>query len=259
MLFARLSPLRVERLRTQLDRENPRLNLDLVPISYYNNSVLWSTQFKGGETAILKFFSKLPSFWLLDMPLLLALGILFFLWLKQKPLSRFLVPLSIMGLTTIIIEVCVLVAFQTFYGYVYGKIALLLTLFMAGLFLGAWRSLQRKTFAFRQLLVIQFGMILLLLGFEYILVLPPPEILMFVLLLALGFWGGDLFVVANGLLLEEKKAYGLGYGLDLLGSFAGALAAAAFLIPLVGLVQVLKYLSLLNSFCFLFLVARWRH
>jgi len=65
--------------------------------------------------------------------------------------------------------------------------------------------------------------------------------------------GGDLFVVSNSLFLRERKNYGLGYGLDLLGSFLGALAVSSFLIPLVGLPLLLRYLFLLNSFCILFL------
>ncbi len=175
-----------------------------------------------------------------------------------------------MGLTTITVEICVLIAFQTFYGYVYGKIALLLTAFMAGLFLGAMLSTKRRRSSYAQLLLIQLGFIPLLILFQLSLGLRPPEIFMFAFLLALGFLGGGLFVTANALLLGESKSFGeglgvpsgaglgLGYGLDLLGSFVGALAAAAFIIPLTGLVPLLNHLWLLNSFCFLFLLARWR-
>jgi len=86
----------------------------------------------------------------------------------------------------------------------------------------------------------------------------PSEVLFFLYLLALGFLGGDLFIVSNHLFLKEKKNYGLGYGLDLLGSFVGALAASSLLIPLVGLPHLLRYLFLLNSFCFLFLIGGWK-
>jgi spermidine synthase len=68
-----------------------------------------------------------------------------------------------------------------------------------------------------------------------------------------GYLGGDLFIVSSHLFLKEKKNYGLGYGMDLLGSFLGAFAASSFLIPLVGLIPLLRYLFLLNSFCLLFL------
>jgi len=256
MLFARLNPLRIERLRSQLEEGPRRLNLDLVPISYYDNSVLWSTQFKSGESAVLRFLAGLSPFWLLDFPLLLILLVLVVFLLKPTPTSRYSVPLTIMGLTTITVEICVLISFQTFYGYVYGKIALLMTAFMAGLFLGALLSYKRRRPSYSHLLLIQLGFIPLLILFQQSLRLRPPEVFMFAFLLALGFLGGNLFVTANALLLSEKTNLGLGYGLDLLGSFGGALAAAAFIIPLTGLVPLLNHLWLLNSFCFLFLVVR---
>jgi len=77
--------------------------------------------------------------------------------------------------------------------------------------------------------------------------------LFFLLLFGLGLLGGDLFIVSNRLFLREKRNYGLGYGLDLLGSFAGAIVVSSVLIPLVGLLPILKYLLLMNSFCLLFL------
>jgi hypothetical protein len=62
-----------------------------------------------------------------------------------------------------------------------------------------------------------------------------------------------MFIVSNHLYLEQKKNFGLGYGLDLLGSFFGALVASSLLIPLFGLPLLVKYIFLLNSFCLLFL------
>ena len=160
-----------------------------------------------------------------------------------------------MGFTTIVVEIIVIISFQTLYGYLYRRIALLLTSFMIGLFLGSLRGKKRKRIDFAHLLFIQFGFLLLLLIFHISLKIQPPELFFFILLLLLGFLGGDLFVVSNHLFLKEKKNYGLGYGLDLLGSFVGALAASSFLIPLVGLPVLLRYLFLLNSFCLIFLFA----
>jgi len=125
---------------------------------------------------------------------------------------------------------------------------------MMGLFLGSLRGKKRKKNDFSRLLFIQFGFMLLLFLFQGIFKIHPPEFFFFVFLLALGFLGGDLFVVSNFLFLKEKKNYGLGYGVDLLGSFFGALAASSILIPLVGFPHLLKYLLLLNSFCLIFLL-----
>jgi len=254
-LFSRLSPMRVEFLRKKIEQGKRAVNSDLVPVCYFYNSVLWSTQFKGLELGVLSFFEK-HSFWLMDFPLLLFIFLLFFLWMKRKKSSFFLVPLAVMGFTTIVCEILMVIWFQTLYGYVYGKIALLLTTFMAGLFLGAMRGSKRKTVRFSQLLLIQLCFILLLAILQFFLRIHPPEFSLFLFLLLLGFFGGDLFIVSNRLFIKEKAQYGLGYGLDLVGSFLGAMAASSLIIPLLGLPLLARYLLLFNSFCFLFLLLK---
>jgi len=258
LLFSRLNPLRVEMVRKKVLTGKKTVNLDFSPISYFYNSVLWSTQFKGLERNVFSFFSSLRPFWLLDFPLILFILLLIILWLRKKKSSFFLVPLTVMGFTTIVAEIIVIVSFQTLFGYLYRSIALLLTSFMFGLFLGSLRGKKRKRIDFGLLLLIQAGFLLLLFLQQFSFRMNPPEILFFLYLLALGFLSGDLFIVSNHLFLKEKKNYGLGYGLDLLGSFVGALAASSLLIPLVGLPHLLRYLFLLNSFCLLFLVGGWK-
>jgi len=253
LLFSRLSPLRIEFLKEKVSSGKKTINQDFSPISYFYNSVLWSTQFKGLERKIFSFFSKVHFFWLLDLPLILFISLLIVLWWKRQKSTFFLLPLAVMGFTTIVVEIIVIISFQTLYGYVYRRIALLLTCFMIGLFLGSFRGKKRKKIYFALLLFIQFGILLLVLLLHLTLKVHPPELFFFIYLLLLGFLGGDLFVVSNSLFLRERKNYGLGYGLDLLGSFLGALAVSSFLIPLVGLPLLLRYLFLLNSFCILFL------
>jgi spermidine synthase len=255
LLFSRLSPLRIEFIKEKVSSGKKTINRDFSPISYFYNSVLWSTQFKGMERKIFSFFSQVHFFWLLDLPLILFIFLLVILCWRRKRSTFFLLPLAVMGFTTIVVEIVVIISFQTLYGYVYRRIALLLTSFMIGLFLGSFRGKRRKKIYFALLLFIQFGLLLLVLLLNLTLRLHPPELFFFIYLLFLGFLGGDLFVVSNNLFLREKKNYGLGYGLDLLGSFLGALAVSSFLIPLVGLPLLLKYLFLLNSFCILFLLA----
>ncbi len=258
LLFARLNPLRVDLLKEKVSTGEKKINLDFSPISYFYNSVLWSTQFKGLERNLFSFFSKIHSFWLLDVPLILFLSLLIVLWLGRKKSTFYLIPLAVMGFTSIVAEIIVIIAFQSLYGYLYQRIALLLASFMAGLALGSYRGKRRKKFDFHQLLFIQLGFIIILSLFHLLLKVHPSEIAFFAFLLILGFLGGDLFIVSNHLFLKERKNYGLGYGLDLLGSFLGALATSSILIPLVGLPLLSKYLILINSFCFLFLLAGWR-
>ena len=158
------------------------------------------------EREIFTFFSELHSIWLLDVPLTIFILMLFFLWLKRKKSSFSLVPLAVMGFTTIVAEIIVIIFFQTLYGYLYNRIAFLLTSFMIGLFLGSLRGKKRRIIDLPRLLFIQFGFILLLFLFQLIIKIHPPEFFFFGFLLALGFLGGDLFIVSNFLFIKEKSA-----------------------------------------------------
>ncbi|MDH4218750.1 MAG: fused MFS/spermidine synthase [Candidatus Aminicenantes bacterium] len=253
-LFSRLSSYRIEFLKEKVLTGKKVINRDLVPISYFYNSVLWSTQFQSFETVLFHFFSKISRFWLIDLPLIVFVAFLILLGVRRKKTSFFLIPLAVMGLTTLTIEIVVLIAFQTSYGYLYQKVALLFACFMIGLFLGALRGKMRKTKAYLHILLIQTGFILLLFLLLLWLESQLPEFFFFLFLLLLCYLGGDMFIVSNHLYLEVKKNFGLGYGLDLLGSFFGALVASSLLIPLFGLPLLAKYIFLLNSFCLVFLL-----
>jgi len=258
ILFSRLSPLRVGRLRESVTSGIRAVNRDLSPISYFFNSVLWSTRFGGREAALFSKMSRISAFWLLDFPLILYLLILMFMGLKRKRSSFLLTPVAVMGFTTIVAEILLIIAYQAFSGYLYQRLALLFAAFMIGLSSGAFFGMRRQRAHFAQILYDQTGFILLLALSFFFLRSQPHEIIFYVLLFGLGIMGGDLFIIANRLFLKEKRNYGLGYGLDLMGSFAGALLVSSVLIPLVGLLPLLKYLLLMNSFCLIFLVSGFK-
>ncbi len=253
LLIDRLSPLRISLLRETVSNGKGKINRDLAPISYFYSSVLWSSQFGGREAKFFGTLSRLSPFWLLDLPLILCVLLLLFLGLQKKKVYFYLTPLAVLGFTTIVTEILMIFSFQTFYGYLYQRIALLFAAFMIGLSTGSFFGKRRETIRFERILLIQSGFIVLLFVCFFLLKLPPPEILFFVILFCLGFLGGDLFIVSNRLYIKEKQNYGMGYGLDLVGSFAGAIIVSSVIFPLVGLLPLLKYLILLNSFCLLFL------
>jgi spermidine synthase len=253
LLLDRLSPLRIDLLKETVSNGKGKINRDLSPISYFYNSVLWSSQFGGIEARLFGFLSRLSPFWLLDLPLILCVLLLIFLGLQKKKTYFYLTPLAVMGFTTIITEILLIISFQTFYGYLYQRIALLFAAFMIGLSAGSFFGKKSKTDRFERILLIQSGFIFLLFVCILLLKLQPPEIMFFIILFCLGFLGGDLFIASNRLYLKEKQNFGMGYGLDLVGSFAGAIIVSSVIFPLIGLLPLLKYLILLNSFCLLFL------
>ena len=254
LLQARLSPQRVQSLREKIVSGKKQVNKDLFPISYFYNSVLRSTHFKGVEIQLLSFLSEKGRFWILDFPLIVFAAVLITIGLKKKESSFYLTPLILIGLTSIAVEIIVIIAFQTLYGYIYHTVSLLFASFMAGMALGAYLGTKIKNVDLKHLIVVQFqSLILLLLLFLFLKQTPPP--LFFpVYLIFLGSIGGEMFIISNQLYLKKGLHYGLGYGLDLIGSFLGAIAVSSILIPLVGLPLVLQYLFLAGSFCLLLLI-----
>jgi spermidine synthase len=257
-LQSRLHALRVRYLEEKLASASPRLNSDLAPVSFFLNASLWSTQFRGPGAGILRFFSKVPVSWLLGLPLLLFLALLPVLRFKYKESIFSLLPLAVMGLTTIVLEIVLLIWFQALYGFLYGRIALLLSTFMLGLFLGALLSTRISSPTYGWLAAIQAGFLFLLVLFRLAIPAKLPEVLPYLILLVLGILGGGLFIVSSRLYLRAHADYGRGYGLDLVGSFVGALITSSVLIPLAGLSRVIEAVILLNLIGLVFLLTRPR-
>jgi len=251
MLPIRLDPFRIDFLKEKISKKTGSLNTDLKPVSYFFNSVLWAKQFLGIEGKIFKFFEKLDFFWLFDFPLILV--VLFFIYsaVTKKRSVFLLMPLAVIGLTTLITEILVIMSFQVYYGYLYKKIALLFAAFMLGLAAGSAAS-SGKPKKIYHIPVIQILLVLLLLLLYNLFTIKPPEVFFFIFLFIMGTLSGYLFIVLNHLYLKNKQNFGTGYGIDLLGSFIGALFASSLLIPLAGLQILLFYLILLNSFSAVF-------
>jgi spermidine synthase len=256
MLRARLDPDRIARLAEKLKDSRARINRDLVPVSYYFHAVLWAGQFRGVEAALLRTAASIPPFWLLDAPLAaFGLYLLALLLSRKRSTARFLVPVAVMGVTSIAVELAVIVAFQANFGVVYGKIPLLVGVFMAGLALGALVARAQKRPARIGLAAIQGGFVLLLGLTSLSLGGAGGEAVPFALIFGFGALGGALFVSANRRLLPEAPHPGLAYGVDQLASFAGVVLVSGLIIPLFGIPALLLRLILFNALCFLFLLA----
>jgi len=244
-LSERLDPLRVSNLKAQLEGTEARLNSDLEPISYFYDAILWNSQFRRVEAGIMARLARLPKIWLL-VPLL-ALGLLVLLLVPGQAPGYSLIPLLFLGLTQIVSEIMLLLWYQTLHGSAYGALAGLLASFMAGLFLGGVIGTGTKDVRTGRSILLQAGIVLWLTVMYFMLKVPLPKVFFHLALLGLGVLGGQVFITSNRLFLSKKQDYGLGYGLDLIGSFAGALAASTILIPLAGLSGLTLLLIALNA------------
>lgn len=233
------------------------INRDFRPVSYYYDMVLWSTQFSAGsklESAyrdLFKFSSRL-NLWLFILPAAAAGGALFLVGRKRKSIRREYILLAVMvtGFAEIAFEVIVSLAFQIIYGYMYYKLGLILTAFMVGLIAGGMtitRIMDKLKDDLRVFMLTQIAVCiypLILLGVFWLLRGGDAHFLganiIFPILPAIaGFIGGFQFPLATKIYLKHStrvgRVAGLTYGVDLIGSCAGAFLVSAFLVPIIGI------------------------
>jgi spermidine synthase len=258
----------VEGSRT-ITSETSRINYDLKPISYFYNTILWSKQFKSVEKPVFLFLSKIKPFWFICVIALIFIVGFSACFISRSRLSNLALSAIFMaGFTSIFLEIIIVLSFQIFYGYIYSKIGLILTLFMLGLAFGAFliqKRTSQKRINFKNLTLIQFFQVILV-SFLLFLVLyfykiSPPEFLVECLLLLVitlsGIIGGMEFTLANHLFIEKKTTTkaGTGYSVDLFGSSLSSILASAILIPLLGIPTTLILILVTNFICLSFLFA----
>jgi len=276
-LLDRLSPIRTEYLENAIygeggsqtiTSEMSRVNYDLKPISYFYNTILWSKQFQSIEKPAFLFLSKIKPFWFIGtVALIFTFGFLMCFISRSRRSSLVLSAIFMAGFTSIFLEILIVLSFQIFYGYIYSKIGLILTLFMLGLALGAFfiqKRASQKGINFKSLILIQLFQVILVSFLLFLVIyfsqISPPEFLVegFLLLVITlsGIIGGMEFTLANHLFLEKKttKRAGTGYSIDLFGSSLSSILASAILIPLLGIPTTLIMILVINFLCFFFLL-----
>jgi spermidine synthase len=254
----RMSPERMSQINDLL-RPLPetRINRDFQPVAYYFGAVLWSAQFKSGYAHLLESAGRIRFRDALGG--VIAVLILLVLVLIRMPAMRARARITALwsvaatGYSLMALQILLLLAFQSLYGYVYKEFAMTIGMFMAGIALGSWFGIERtravdqaslaRAAAWNQVrLAISAPLLLLLMNLLarssaesnslWITQLAFPA-----LALLCGVPGGYQFPVAAGIYLrgnETRSGSGTLYALDLIGGCAGALLLAGVLIPVFG-------------------------
>jgi len=214
-----------------------KLNEDFSPVSYYGQLLLW-----------LSYFGF--NYWI-------AAGIfVIILIITLSRLSPITIGMFTGGFAASSIEVVLLITFQIMYGYVYQMLGIIIMIFMAGLAVG---SLYRKK-------IIRNADINMYVGIQLSIGVYAAVLPLFLLFLKTStFSAGVLhvafflptFVIAVLIGMEFSIASYIQkgtiasvasqlYGIDLIGSAIGALLMTAFLIPLIGVVNVCFIIGVMN-------------
>lgn len=254
-----------------------RINSDFHPLAVFLNLSYWNSLFSPSLVKVFKWFEGLSL--KLTGSIIAILTILFSLiFLKKPKISKFSLPYAIFtsGITDMILHLTIILTFQTFYGYLYHQIGLLVTLFMVGAALSCLYITKHLNgikngstiFMFLESWVIIFSLLLPL-----IFLIPSYHIekmgvyyLLYSIFLITSFLCGTLvgfqFPMATKIYLDshlKKEIFGqtagLLYAADLLGGFFGGLLGGIFFLPILGLKDTCIVMALIKaSSLFLFLI-----
>lgn len=250
-----------------------QINRDFAPIAYYFDTALWSARFAPGRSSWFQPLAKVKFSILATgsaILLLLLAGLLRrrrFSDQRLRGAAGFCV--AAMGFTMIALEILLLLAFQSLYGYVYHQLSIIIAAFMAGLALGSWRAQLRPARAdalpagrddMRSLAHLQgiaaLSPVFLVAVFIGLGRIQGPaalwlasQILFPSLALACGFLGGYQFACASRVFFsrsDSAAAPGGLYALDLAGSCVGAVILSIYLVPVFGFLETALLIGVIN-------------
>jgi spermidine synthase len=242
-----------------IEKTGSQVNSDFRPIGVFLSLSYWNALFSPYLTGIFKWFEGF------SLQISIAFMILFTLlmaviFMKKPHLSRQSIPYAIFGtgLVGMIFNLGVIFTFQTFYGYLYHQIGLLIAIFMFGVALSSFLITQHLDRIKRDsLLFLKLEMVIILFSFLFPFVFFIPSqylektaisLLFYPIFLIMSFlsgaWIGLQFPLATKIYLGPPAkgetfghTAGLLYGADLLGGFLGGLFGGILLLPILGLKQ----------------------
>ncbi len=242
-----------------MERKRIQINSDFRPIGVFLSLSYWNALFSPYLTGIFKWFEgfslQISIVFMALFTLLMAT-----IFIKRPHLSRQSIPYAIFttGLAAMIFNLAVIFTFQTFYGYLYHQIGLLIAIFMSGVALSSFLITQRLDRIKRDSLLflkIEIVIIFFSFVFPFVFSVPGPylektaiSLLIYPVFLIMSFLSGASiglqFPLATKIYLGTPEkgemlghTAGLLYGADLLGGFLGGLFGGILLLPILGLKQ----------------------
>ena len=261
----RMMPDRMQDLEQQI-RPQPGTasNQDFVPLAYYFDVALWSSQFRSEYSRWFRRLGQVGFMKVAAAGALLALVISLVTLLGPGDHRRAVAGFAVgaMGMTLMALQVLLLLGFQAIFGYVYSGLAILVGTFMMGLAVGSWLSLRRPYVPaadLRRLGSLQFlaalAPLLLFRIFETCARIGSGtgaflsgHVLFPGLALLCGALGGYQFPVASRLFFAGRETQGPGtlYALDLIGACLGALLLSTYLVPVFGFLRTAVLIAVVN-------------
>ena len=247
------------------------VNADARPVAIYHSWRFWTELTRRDAVRSLRWLGHVQAWWALPpLAVIMAVGLLLgrLRATRARAGPRLAVGLALFttGMSTMTLQIALLFAFQSVYGFVFEMVGLIVALFMAGLALGAagcqrWvgKPADRCLLAAVQAAVATFALLagVLLPGAA---ALGSPAAV-FAAFAAVTFVAGALagigFPLATACFLaldpRPERAAGAAYAVELAGACTGAAIASAVIAPVFGIAACCFLAALVNGAAFVVL------
>jgi len=230
-----LNETRVSKIREEITgNETFQLNRDFKPACYFNSMLLWSSYSGAGLIKILKYLETGISYiFIFVLVIMLVICVI----LKKKGANySVLMNLGIVGFTAMLVELMVIFAYQSVYGYLYYRIGLIITSGMAGVAAGSFLFSKGLTGSGkRQLFIIEAILLLVTAAMPAFFNSGLPEAAWFGVVFVPCFCSGAVFSIISAIIGKDGVNTGVLYAVDLAGAAASTLIGSIFMIPALGI------------------------
>lgn len=245
-----------------------KINQDFLPFAVFQMLIFWNKQFSHS-------FSRfLESFQYLDLKiisgLIFMITILFFYITKRKRgRAKFNIAYSIAttGFFGMLMNLILIFSFQIFYGYLYYRIGILISIFMAGIATGSIFITERiekiknayNLFIRLELIIILFSYLLALMITRFSSFMYGSSMIFMVLFFIPGLFLGLEFPLASKIYSDKNKPVGETAGLlycaDLIGGWIAGILGGIIFLPILGLFNTCLVIVILKLSSVVLLVA----
>lgn len=241
-----------------LSNSTKSINRDTRPVAVFETLLLWNRQFSPGFANTLAAFKNLNIRWIIIFIIFLA-SVFLCLFLSFSKAS-IIVAYNIMttGFFGMLANLLLIFSYQVFFGLLYQRIGLLISIFMSGIAAGSI-LITKNLKTIRDELNLFIYLEALICIFSYFLSLAIPRIIWFgnianLIFVSLFFASGLLmgleFPLAGKICLSEKRGIGEVSGLisaaDLAGGWVAGILGGVILLPVLGIFNTCIVIVLLK-------------